>query len=100
MDIYPYVIQSRSELGSKSYISMENDKIISLTNLLQHLLSAEILSKLKLEFILPYLVRNFQINAKNKTTKCLLTFIHYTRPHLEYGSYVYVKNELVLQIII
>ena len=51
MDIYPYVIQSRSELGSKSYISMENDKIIPLTNLLQHLLSAEILSKLKLEFI-------------------------------------------------
>ena len=86
MDIYPYVIQSRSELGSKSYISMENDNIISLTNLLQHLLSAEILSELKLEFILSYLVRNFQTNAKNKTTKCLLTFIHYTRPHLEYGS--------------
>ena len=30
MDIHPYVIQSRSELGSKSYIFMENDKIISL----------------------------------------------------------------------
>ena len=42
MDIHPYVIQSRSELGSKSYIFMENDKIISLTNLFQHLLSAEI----------------------------------------------------------
>ena len=28
MDIHPYVIQSRSELGSKSYIFMENDKII------------------------------------------------------------------------
>ena len=63
-----------------------NDKIILLTNLFQHLLSAEILS-VKIEFILPYLVRNFQINAKNKlTTKCLLTFIHYTRAHLEYGS--------------
>ena len=34
------VIQSRSELGSKSYILMENDKIISLTNLF----TAEILS--------------------------------------------------------
>ena len=45
MDIHPYVIQSRSELGSKSYIFMENDKIISLTNLFQHLLSAEILSE-------------------------------------------------------
>ena len=28
MDIHPCVIQSRSELGSKSYIFMENDKII------------------------------------------------------------------------
>ena len=45
---------------------MENDKIISLTNLFQHLLSAEILSELKIELILPYLVRNFHINAKNK----------------------------------
>ena len=36
---------SRSELGSKSYIFMENDKIISLTNLFQHLLSVEILSE-------------------------------------------------------
>ena len=39
----PYVIESRSELGSKSYIFTEIDKIISLTNLFQHLLSAEIL---------------------------------------------------------
>ena len=38
-----YVIESRSELGSKSYIFMEVDKIISPTNLFQHLLSAEIL---------------------------------------------------------
>ena len=72
MGIHPYVIQSKSELGSKSYIFMENDKIILLTNLFQHLLSAEILYESKIEFILPYLVRNFQINARNKlTTKCL-----------------------------
>ena len=38
-----YVIQTRFELGSKSYISMQNDKIIPLTNLFQHLLSVEIL---------------------------------------------------------
>ena len=50
MDIHPYVIQSRSELGSKSYIFMENDKIISLTNLFQHLLSAEIYLNEKLNF--------------------------------------------------
>ena len=82
-----YVIQSRFEFGSKSYIFMENDKIIPLTNLFQHLLSAEILSECKIEFILPYLVRNFQINARNKlTAKCLLTFSHYTRPDLEHGS--------------
>ena len=51
MDIHLYVIQSRFEVGSKSYIFMENDKIISLPNLFQHLLSAEILSKWKIEFI-------------------------------------------------
>ena len=38
---------------------MENDKIIPLTNLTQHLLSAEILSEWETEFILPYLVRNY-----------------------------------------
>ena len=43
MNIHPYIIQSRSELGSKSYLFMENNKIISLTNLFQYLLSAEIL---------------------------------------------------------
>ena len=32
MDIHPYVIQSRSELGSKNYTFMENDKIISITS--------------------------------------------------------------------
>ena len=51
MDIHLDVIQSRFELGSKSYIFMENDKITSLPNLFQHLLSAEILSKWKIEFI-------------------------------------------------
>ena len=56
---------------------MKNDKI-SLKNLFQHLLSVEISSEGKIEFILPYLVRNFQINARDKlTAKCLLTFSHY-----------------------
>ena len=101
MDIHPYVIQSRSELGSKRYVFMENDKIILLTNLFQHLLSAETLSELKIDFILPYLERNFHISAKNKLrTNCLLTFLHYTRSHLEYGSYAYVKNKLVSKITI
>ena len=57
MDIHPYVILSRSELGSKSYIFMENDKIISLTNQFRHVLSAELLSEWEIEFILPYSVR-------------------------------------------
>ena len=52
---------------------MENDKINSLAKLFQYLLSAEILSESKIEFILPHLVRNFQINARNKLiAKCLL----------------------------
>ena len=59
-------------------------KIITLTNLFQHLLSAEILSEWKIEFILTYLVRTFQISARNITAKCLLTLSHYTRPHLFY----------------
>ena len=45
---------------SKIYILIENVKIISLRNLFQHLLSAEILSEWKIEFILPYLGRNFK----------------------------------------
>ena len=40
-----------------------NHKIISLTNLFKYLLSAEMLSEWKTEFIFPYLVRNVQINA-------------------------------------
>ena len=73
-----------SELGSKSYIFMENDRI-SLANLFQHVLSPEILSELKIEFILPYLVRNFQINGRSKlTAKCLLTFSHYI--YIPYSS--------------
>ena len=47
---------------------MENDKIISLTNLFQHLLSAEIFLNEKLNLFFTYLVRNFQINAMNKLT--------------------------------
>ena len=100
MDIHPYVIQSRSELGSKRYIFMEKEKKISVTNLFQHLLSAEILSKLRTEF---YHIqwKNFQINATNKlTTKCLTKSFHYTRPHIEYGRKVYAKNKLGSQIII
>ena len=58
MDINLYLIQSKSEIGSKSYIFMENYKILSLTNLFQPLLSAAILSELKIELILPYLVSN------------------------------------------
>ena len=93
MDNHPYGIQSRTQLGSKGYIFMENDKIISFTNLFQHLLSTEILSEWKIKFILPYLVRNFKVNARNKlTTKCLLTFSHYTNPCLKHGSQVYVKK--------
>ena len=53
MDIHPHVIYSRSELGLKSYIFMENGKINSLKILFQYLLSAEILSEWKIEFILP-----------------------------------------------
>ena len=65
---------------------MENDKI-SITNLFQNLLSEEILSELKTKFVLSYSVGNFQTNARNKlTAKCLLTFSHYARPHLEYGG--------------
>ena len=43
---------------------MKNGKIISLTNLFQHLLSVEIHLNEKLKFT--YLVRNVQINARNK----------------------------------
>ena len=66
---------------------MENDKIISLTNLFQHAIFAEIVPESKIEFILPYFVRNSQINVKKKlTAKCLLTFSHHAKPHLEYGG--------------
>ena len=50
-------------IGLKSHICMEDGKIISLTNLFQHSRLADILSELKVEFILPYLVRSFQINV-------------------------------------
>ena len=69
MNIHPYAIESRSELGSKSYIFIKNDKIISLTNLFQHFLFAKLLSEWKIEFILPYI-----------------------RSHLEYDTSTYVKN--------
>ena len=45
-------------------------------------------------YITPYLLRNFQINARNKlTAKCILTFSHHSKPHLES-----VKNKLGSQI--
>ena len=45
---------------------MENDKIISLTNLFHiYYISAEIYLIEKIEFILSYLVRNFKISAKH-----------------------------------
>ena len=43
MGIYPYVVESISDLGLKIYFLMENDKVNSLRNLLQYLLSAVIL---------------------------------------------------------
>ena len=59
MGIHPCVIQPRSELGLKSYIKlksyfMENDKIIFYLD-----------DKLNLYYI-PYVVRNFKVNARNK----------------------------------
>ena len=64
---HSYVIKSRHEheLGLKSYVFMENDKIISHTNIFQH--SAEILSEWKTEFMLSYLGGNFKVNAIKKT---------------------------------
>ena len=66
---------------------MHNEEIISLTNLFHHLLFAETLSERNIDFTLPYLVRNFLINTRNKpATKCLPTFSHYIRADLENGS--------------
>ena len=67
MDIHPYVIQSRSELGSKNYIFMENDKINAPTDLFQYLLSAENLSEWKIEFILATIFSKFQNQCKEQT---------------------------------
>ena len=55
---------------------MKNDKIIFYVN-----------DKLNLYYI-PYLVRNFKVNARNKlnyNNKAPLTFFQYKRPHLEYS---------------
>ena len=76
MDIHRYTIQSRSELGSKSYIFMkmkkwfhslyfhEIDKIIPFTNMSQYILSAEIFSDWKIESLLPNLVRKSMYGKK------------------------------------
>ena len=70
---------------SIQYFFMEN----------QRLLPAEILSEWKIEFILPYIMRNFQISRRSKlTVKCLLPFSHYARSHSDYGRWVYVKNKV------
>ena len=55
---------------------MENGKIISLINLFQHLDICRNLSECKIEFYPIYLVRNLQINAKNKlSAKYLLNIL-------------------------
>ena len=84
MDIHLDVIQSRFELGSKSHIFMENDKIISLLNLFNIYCLQKFCPNEKLNL---YIERNFQINARNKlAAKCLLTFSHDKRSHLEYSG--------------
>ena len=64
---HPYVTLSRSELGSKSSIFMGNDKIISLTNLFQHLLSPEKLPKWKIKFIFYIFSEKFSNQCKEQT---------------------------------
>ena len=74
MDIHPYVIKSRSELGSKVIFSWEitksfHSKICSNICYQQKFYLNETLNL----YYIPYLVRNFQINRRNKAiTKCLL----------------------------
>ena len=52
--------------SQKGFNLMENDKIVFLIYLFQHLLSAEILSEWKIEFILPYLEK-FSNQCKEQT---------------------------------
>ena len=66
---------------------MENDKINSLKNLFQYLLSAEILSEWKIEFTLPHFSKRFPNQCKVQTnSKVPSNFSHYTRSHLKYGG--------------
>ena len=68
---HPFILSFNPDLNqAPKVIFMENYKIIPLTNLFQHSLSAEILSEWKIE--LPYLVRNFQMNARNKQQSALI----------------------------
>ena len=60
MGIHQYVIKSRSQLGSKSYIFMEITKSFPSQIFLNSYYLQNIYLNEKTEFILPYLVRNFQ----------------------------------------
>ena len=51
----------------KNYIFIGNDKTISITNFVQDLLSAEILSEWKIEFILPFFSEKFPNQCKEQT---------------------------------
>ena len=44
------------------------------------------LSEWKIEFIFYIISEKFSNQCKEQIAKCLLTFAHYTRPHLEYGG--------------
>ena len=61
---------------------MENDKIIPLTNLFQHLLSVEMYLNEKFYIF----NEKFSNQCKEQAAKCLLIFSHYTRLHLEYSG--------------
>ena len=75
MDIYP-----RYLIDLKSYIFMESDKINSLRNVL----SAEIPSEWKIEFILHLVGQCKSMQGTN--CKVFSNFSCYTRPHLKYGG--------------
>ena len=77
MDIHSrkcHLTRLKLELDSKSYMFMENDYIISTTNLFQHLhICKNYLNEILNLYYISYLVRNFQIIARNKLrAKCLL----------------------------
>ena len=90
-----YFIQCRSELASKCYIFMEDDKIISMKNLLQHLLSAEILSEYKNWIYITIFSEKFSNQCKKQTNSKVYSNIlpsykawPWKKPNL------YLKNKL------